>query len=77
MRERQAIVAVTLIQAATGARRMLAGAVALGLAVIGVALILFPLVSNVILAAGALATSFALAGYAVARRRRRRESDAR
>ncbi len=77
MRERQAIVAVTLIQAATGARRMLAGALAVGFAVIGVALILFPLVTSAILAVGALATSLSLAGYAVARRRRRRESDAR
>lgn len=77
LRERQAAAAVALLQAATGARRMLAGVVALGFALIGVALILFPVVSNVILAAGALATSFSLAGYAVARRRRRRESDAR
>jgi cardiolipin synthase len=77
LRERQAIAAVTLIQAATGARRMLAGAVALAFAVIGVALILFPLVTSAILAVGALASSISLAVYAVARRRRRRESDAR
>ena len=77
LRERQAIAAVTLIQAATGARRMLAGAVALAFAVIGVALILFPLTTSAILAVGALASSVSLAVYAVARRRRRRESDAR
>jgi hypothetical protein len=56
---------------------MLAGAVALAFAVIGVALILFPLVTSAILAVGALASSISLAVYAVARRRRRRESDAR
>ncbi|HJS44710.1 MAG TPA: phospholipase D-like domain-containing protein [Gemmatimonadales bacterium] len=77
LRERQAVAAVALLQAATGARRLLAGTVALGFALVGVALILFPLVTNVILAVGALATSVSLAGYAVARRRRRRESDAR
>jgi hypothetical protein len=39
-------------------------------------LILFPLVASAVLAVGALATSVSLAGYALARRRRRRESDA-
>jgi cardiolipin synthase len=77
LRERQAAAAVALIQAATGARRMFAGVAATVFAVAGVALILFPLVSSAILAIGALGTSLMLAGYAVARRRRRRDSDAR
>ena len=75
LRERQAAAAVALMQAAGGARRMLAGAVASVLAVIGVLLILFPLVMSVVLAAGALVTSLGFAGYALARRRRRRDSD--
>ncbi|MGH7520491.1 MAG: phospholipase D-like domain-containing protein [Gemmatimonadales bacterium] len=77
LRERQAAAAVALMQAAGGARRMLAGAAAATFLVIGVALILFPLVASAVLAVGALATSVWLAGYAVALRRRRRESDAR
>ena len=77
LRERQAIAAVTLIQAAAGARRMLAGAAAVGFAIIGVALLRFPLTTSAVLAVGALATSALLAGNAVARRRRRRESDVR
>jgi phosphatidylserine/phosphatidylglycerophosphate/cardiolipin synthase-like enzyme len=77
LRERQAAAAVALIQAATGARRMLAGAAAVAFAIVGVALVLFPLVTSAALAVGALATSVSLAGYALARRRRRRESDAR
>jgi cardiolipin synthase len=76
LRERQAAAAVALIQAAGGARRMLVGAAAVLLAIIGVLLILFPLVTNAVLAVGALATSVWLAGFALARRRRRRESDA-
>ncbi|HWC74605.1 MAG TPA: phospholipase D-like domain-containing protein [Gemmatimonadales bacterium] len=75
LRERQAAAAMAIMQAAGGARRMLAGAAAVTFAIIGVALILFPLVTSAVLAIGALATSFTLAGYAVARRRRRRESD--
>jgi cardiolipin synthase len=76
LRERQAAVAVALIQAAGGARRMLAGAAAVFFFTAGVALIIFPLVTSTVLAIGALATSVWLAGFAVARRRRRRESDA-
>jgi cardiolipin synthase len=77
LRERQAAAAVALIQAATGARRMLAGTAAVAFALVGVALILFPLVSSAVIAIGALAAAVSLAGYAGARRRRRRESDAR
>ena len=77
LRERQAAAAVALMQAAGGARRMVAGAAAVLFLVIGTSLILFPLVSSTVLAIGALATSAWLAGFALARRRRRRESDAR
>jgi len=56
---------------------MFAGVAATLFSVAGGALILFPLVSSAILAIGALGTSLMLAGYAVARRRRRRDSDAR
>ena len=75
LRERQAAAAVALMQAAGGARRMLAGTAAAFFLVVGVMLILFPLVTSAVLAVSALATSFWLAGFAVARRRRRRESD--
>jgi phosphatidylserine/phosphatidylglycerophosphate/cardiolipin synthase-like enzyme len=75
LRERQAAAAVALMQAAGGARRMLAGAVASVLAIIGVLLILFPLVMSAVLAVGALVTSLGLGGYALARRRRRRVGD--
>jgi hypothetical protein len=44
---------------------------------VGVLLILFPLVTSTVLAVGALAASLGLAGYADARRRRRRETDVR
>jgi cardiolipin synthase len=77
LRERQATAAVTLMQAAGGARRMLAGTAAALFLVAGVSLILFPLVASAVLAVGALATSAWLAGFALARRKRRRESDAR
>jgi hypothetical protein len=40
-------------------------------------LILFPIVTSTVLAVGALATSVWIAGFVVARRRRRRESDVR
>jgi Flp pilus assembly protein TadB len=63
--------------AAGGARRMLAGAAAALFLVVGVSLIFFPLVASTILAVGALATSAWLAGFALARRKRRRESDVR
>src|SRR6267378_4219017 len=45
--------------------------------IIGAMLIILPLVTSTVLAVGALATSFWLAGYALALRRRRRESDVR
>ncbi|HXO85347.1 MAG TPA: phospholipase D-like domain-containing protein [Gemmatimonadales bacterium] len=77
LRERQAAAVVALMQAASGARRMVAGAAAVLFFIIGVALILLPLVTSTVLAIGALATSAGLAGFALARRRRRRESDAR
>jgi membrane-bound ClpP family serine protease len=77
LRERQAVAVVALMQVAGGARRRVAGAAAVLLLIIGVALILFPLVTSTVLAIGALATSAWLAGFALARRRRRRESDAR
>jgi len=77
LRERQAAAAVALMQAAGAARRMLAGAAAAVFAIIGVLLFLFPTIMSAILAVGALATSLGLAGYALARRRRRRESDVR
>jgi cardiolipin synthase A/B len=77
LRERQAAAAVALMQAAGGARRMVAGTAAVLFLVIGVSLILFPLVTSTVLAIGALGTSAWLAGFALARRRRRRESDAR
>jgi hypothetical protein len=77
LRERQAAAAVALMQAAGGARRMLAGAAAAFFLVIGVMLILLPIVTSVVLAVGALAASVWLAGFAIARRRRRRESDVR
>jgi cardiolipin synthase len=77
LRERQAAAAVALMQAAGGARRMMAGAAAVVFLIVAVSLVLFPLVASTVLAVGALATSLWLAGYAVARRRRRRESDVR
>ena len=77
LRERQAAAAVALMQAAGGARRMLAGAAAVFFLVVGVMLILLPIVTSVVLAVGALAASVWLAGFAIARRRRRRESDVR
>ncbi|MFN2572158.1 MAG: phosphatidylserine/phosphatidylglycerophosphate/cardiolipin synthase family protein [Gemmatimonadales bacterium] len=77
LRERQAAAAVALMQAAGGARRMLAGTAATVFFLVGASLILFPIVTSVVLAVGALATSLWLAGFAVAKRRSRRESDVR
>lgn len=77
LRERQAAAAVALMQAASGARRMLAGAAAAFFFLVGVSLIFFPLVTSTVLAIATLATSAWLAGFALARRKRRRESDAR
>ncbi len=76
LRERQAVAAVALMQAAGGARRLLVGTAAALFLIVGVSLILFPIIASTVLAVGALATSLWLAGYLVARRRRRRESDA-
>jgi len=76
LRERRAIATVALMQVAGGARRMLAGAAAVLLFAVAVLLVIFPLVTSAVLALGALATSLWLAGFAVARRRRRRDSDA-
>ncbi len=75
LRERRAVVVVALMRVAGGARRMLAGIAAAFFLVAGVMLILFPVVASTALAVGALASSLWLAGVAVARRRRRRESD--
>jgi len=75
-RELQAAAAIALVQVAGGARRMIAGAAAIALAVVGALLLLFPTVTSVVLASGALAISLSFAGYAVARRRRHRRSDA-
>jgi cardiolipin synthase len=77
LRERQAVAAIALIQAAGGVRRMVAGAAAAAFLVVGVMLIFFPIMTSTVLAVAALATSFWLAGFALARRRRRRESDVR
>ena len=77
LRERRAVVVVALMRVAGGARRMLAGIAAAFFLVAGVMLILFPVVASTALAVGALASSLWLAGVAVARRRRRRESDVR
>lgn len=77
MRERQAVAAIALMAAAAGARRTLAGAAATVFLVVGVMLILFPIVTSTVLAVCALATSVWIAGFVVARRRRRRESDVR
>src|SRR6266498_3874610 len=77
LRERQTVAAVALMQAAGGARRMVAGTAAALFFIVGVMLIILPLVTSTVLAVGALATSFWLAGYALALRRRRRESDVR
>jgi hypothetical protein len=45
--------------------------------VIGILTVFFPIVMSTVLAVLALATSFWLSGFALARRRRRRESDVR
>lgn len=76
-RELQAAAAVALVQVAGGAWRKLAGLAALLLAVMAVLLIAFPTVTGAVLAVVAAASSLGFAGFALARRRRRRESDAR
>jgi len=77
LRERRVVITVALMRVAGGARRMLAGIAAVFFLVAAVMLILFPVVASTALAVGALASSLWLAGVAVARRRRRRESDVR
>ena len=54
---------------------MVAGAAALFFAGVGLIVILFPTAATIVLAALAFGTSVGLAGYALARRRRRRHSD--
>lgn len=76
-RELQAAAAVALVQVAGGAWRKLAGLAALLLAVMAVLLVAFPTVTGAVLAVVAAASSLGFAGFALARRRRRRESDAR
>ena len=76
-REFQAVAAIALVQVAGGARRMVAGAAAIPLAVLGALLLVFPRATSVVLAAGALSFSLVLASYALARRRSgRRTTDA-
>jgi len=75
MQERRAVAAIALIQLAGGARRRLAGGTAAAFFVIGLMLIFFPIITSTVLAVGTLVTSVWLAGFALARRRRRRESD--
>jgi len=74
-RELQAAAAIALVQVAGGARRMVAGAAAIVLAVLGALLLVFPTVISVVLASGALAMALGLASYALARRRSRRRTD--
>jgi len=75
-RDLQAVAAIALVQVAGGARRMLAGAAATTLAVLGGLLLVFPTAMTVVLATTALTCSLLLAGYALARRRTRRRTDA-
>jgi cardiolipin synthase len=75
-RELQAAAAIALVQVAGGARRMVAGAAGIVLAVLGGLLLVFPTVMSVVLASGALAMALGLASYALARRRSRRRTDA-
>ena len=75
-RELQAAAAIALVQVAGAARRTVAGAAAVPLALVGALLLVFPTVTSVVLASGAIAMSLGLAAYAVARRRTRRRTDA-
>jgi cardiolipin synthase len=74
-RELRARAVVALVQVAGGARRHVAGAAAFVFALAGTLLVLFPTAASILLAALAFGTSVALAGYAVARGRRRRQTD--
>jgi cardiolipin synthase len=75
-RELRAVAAIALVQVAGAARRMLAGAAAATLAVLGGLLLVFPTAMTIVLATGALASALGLAAYALARRRTRRRTDA-
>jgi len=75
-RELQAAAAIALVQVAGGARRMVAGAASIVFAVVGALLLVFPTVTSLVLASGALAMALGLASYALARRRSRRRTDA-
>jgi len=75
-RELQAAAAIALVQVAGAARRMLAGAAATTLAVLGGLLLAFPRAMTVVLATVALTSSVLLVTYALARRRTRRRTDA-
>ena len=74
-RELQAAAAIALVQVAGGARRMVAGAAAVPLVVMGALLLVFPTATSLVLAAIALAMSLGLASYALARHRHRRRTD--
>jgi cardiolipin synthase len=74
-RELRAAAVVALVQVAGGARRMLAAAAAGVLTVAGTVLLLFPTVAGAVLAAVAFGAALGFAGYALARRRRRRQTD--
>jgi cardiolipin synthase len=75
-RELQAVAAIAFAQVAGGARRMVAGAASIVFAVVGALLLVFPTVTSLVLASGALAMALGLASYALARRRSRRRTDA-
>jgi cardiolipin synthase len=75
-RELQAAAGIALVQVAGGARRMVAGALALMFALLGGLLLVFPTATSIVLASGTLAVSFGFAVYALARRRTRRKTDA-
>jgi cardiolipin synthase len=75
-RELQAAAAIALVQVAGGARRMVAGAAAIPLALLGGLLLVFPTATSLVLAAVVLALSLGLVSYALARRRSRRKTDA-
>jgi cardiolipin synthase len=74
-RELRAAAVVALVQVAGGARRMLAAAAASVFAIAGTLLLLFPTAAGAVLAAVAFGAALGLAGYALARRRRRRQTD--
>ncbi|HYT83111.1 MAG TPA: phospholipase D-like domain-containing protein [Gemmatimonadales bacterium] len=75
-RELRAAAVVALVQVAGGARRVLAGVAASVFAFAGTLLLLFPTFAGAVLAAAAFTAALGFAGYAMARRRRRRQADA-